>query len=71
MPNVADDVRNNKPASLCEMSVLASLNKVNLKVVNNNNYKRTPDELKNNVEIINVEKGKNDDKIIDGIGHAY
>jgi len=63
---VADEVRGNKPASIAEMMIMAKENGVNLKVVDDKEYRRTSEEIENGVEVVYVEKGKSGE-----VGHAY
>ncbi|CAF0762503.1 unnamed protein product [Brachionus calyciflorus] len=67
----ADNVRNNKPATIGEMTLLANKNGINLKVVDDINYERTQEEIDAGVEIVYIEKGSKNDENVDGIGHAY
>ena len=67
----ADDVKNGKPASIAEMILLAKKNNVNLKVVDDKNYKRSQKEIDEGVEQVYIEKGSKDAQNVDQVGHAY
>ncbi|CAF1433891.1 unnamed protein product [Adineta steineri] len=67
----ADDVRDNKPASIAEISLMMEKYGIKLKIVNDENYVRTQEELDNGVEVIYVEKGSKDGNNVDQVGHAY
>ncbi|CAF4321413.1 unnamed protein product, partial [Didymodactylos carnosus] len=67
----ADDVRDNKPATMAEISLMMEKYGIKLKIVNDENYQRTQEEIDNGVEVIYVEKGGKDDKKADQVGHAY
>ncbi|CAF4844118.1 unnamed protein product, partial [Rotaria sp. Silwood1] len=67
----ADDVRNNRPATMAEISLMMKKYGIKLKIVNDKNYQRTQEEIDNGVEVIYVEKGSKDDKNTDQVGHAY
>lgn len=64
---VADEVRQNKPAGLAEMTIVANENGVELKVVDDPNYIKTDEDKANGVEIVFIKKGATDDQV----GHAY
>jgi preprotein translocase subunit SecA len=67
----ADDVRDNKPATMAEISLMMEKYGIKLKIVNDENYQRTQEEIDNDVEVIYVEKDSKDDKNADQVGHAY
>ncbi|CAF4516950.1 unnamed protein product [Rotaria sp. Silwood2] len=67
----ADDVRDNKPATMAEISLMMDKYGIKLKIVNDENYQRTQEEIDNGIEVIYVEKGSKDDKNADQVGHAY
>ncbi|CAG0914726.1 unnamed protein product [Notodromas monacha] len=69
-PNVkkaADGVRGDAPANLATTLAMAKANGVNLKVVDDENYQRTPEEIENGVQVMYVKPGANSDDV----GHAY
>ncbi|CAF1522845.1 unnamed protein product, partial [Didymodactylos carnosus] len=68
---LADNVRNNKAASMAEISLIAKKYGIKLKVFADKNYQRTQKEIDYGVEVIYVEKGSKDDKNADQVGHAY
>ena len=64
---VADKVRKNKPAGLAEMTIAASENGVNLKLVDDPKYVKTDEDKANGEEIVFIERGATGDQV----GHAY
>jgi len=67
----ADGVRGNKPATMAEMSAASDKYGANLKVVDDENYERTQEEIDNGVVVVYVEKGSKDANNVDQVGHAY
>jgi hypothetical protein len=67
----ADNVRNNKAASMAEISLIGKKYGIKLKIVNDKNYQRTQKEIDGGVEVICVEKGDKDGRNVDQVGHAY
>ncbi|CAF1444874.1 unnamed protein product [Adineta steineri] len=67
----ADDVRNDKPATMAEISLMMEKYGIKLRIVNDKNYQRTDEEIEDGVEVIYIEKGSKDEKNVDQVGHAY
>jgi len=62
----ADDVINGGPANIAIMITTAKKNGMNLKIVDDRNYARTPEDIKNGVQVIYIEHDP-DNKA----GHAF
>ena len=54
----AGEVTANKPAGLAEMLILTKMNGINLKLVDDENYVRTQDDISKNVQVVYVESKK-------------
>jgi hypothetical protein len=69
---LADSIRNNKPASMAEMSVLnKQLGNLKLKMTSDENYKPTPEEIAQGIRVIYVQPGPKDENGVAQVGHAY
>ena len=69
--DIANQIREKKPASIAELSTIALKNGIKLKTVDDKNYQRTPEEIEEGVEVIFIEKGEKDTNNVDGVAHAY
>ena len=68
----AEGVRTkNKAATLAEQRLAADMNDLDVKQVDDKNYKPTEDDIKNNRKIILIQPGGIDEKGVAKVGHAY
>jgi len=67
----AEKVKNGKPASIAEQSILEKKYGLNTKIIQDENYKPTQEEIDNGVQFILIKPGEKDENNVDQPGHAY
>lgn len=68
---LANQVRENKPASIAEMNALATKLGLKLKMTNDPNYVPTPEEIEQGIKCIYIQPAEKDANGVDQVGHAY
>jgi hypothetical protein len=67
----AENVKNDKPASIAEQAILDKKYGLNTKIIQDENYKPTQEEIDNGVQFILIKPGEKDQNNVDQPGHAY
>lgn len=69
---LADSIRNNKPADMAVICVLnKKLGNLKLKLTSDENCNPTPQEIEQGIRVIYVQPGQKDENGVEQIGHAY